>query len=86
MSDNYIYLNVLISETCFAQQREPTLSDSAGQRQLLGCPEVRIGNNLLLLHGAVHSGLQGDKAKVPFNIRIAGRMLVRLDTKILVAY
>ena len=27
--DNYIYLNVLISETCFAQQREQTFSDSA---------------------------------------------------------
>ena len=26
---NYIYLNVVISETCFAQKREPTLSDSA---------------------------------------------------------
>ena len=26
---NYIYLNVLISETCFAQQREQTFSDSA---------------------------------------------------------
>ena len=27
--DNCIYLNVLISETCFAQQREQTFSDSA---------------------------------------------------------
>ena len=27
--DDYIYLNVLISETCFAQQRQQTFSDSA---------------------------------------------------------
>ena len=29
LCDNSIYLNVLISETCFAQQREQTLSASA---------------------------------------------------------
>ena len=28
LCDNYIYLNVLISETCFVQQREQTLSGS----------------------------------------------------------